>query len=140
MKLTWVSGDEAPQQVQYSGKTVTSEVATFSQADMCSEFLKIRFLFSFDPKHKDLRQDVLSLYIYRIRKSLGLYECYFLLELFFLDYIKFIFSTILVKIMWKGSYLLQPVANIVHFGRFLTSFVHYPCPCSILYLDFAPLF
>ncbi|RHN79115.1 putative phosphodiesterase I [Medicago truncatula] len=37
MRLTWVSGDKEPQQVQYGdGKTVTSEVTTFSQDDMCS--------------------------------------------------------------------------------------------------------
>ncbi|KAI4333044.1 hypothetical protein L6164_017899 [Bauhinia variegata] len=36
MKLTWVSGDKEPQQVQYNnGKTVTSEVTTFTQDDMC---------------------------------------------------------------------------------------------------------
>ncbi|KAB1227529.1 putative inactive purple acid phosphatase 27 [Morella rubra] len=35
MRLTWVSGDEAPQQVQYgSGKTEPSQVTTFSQDDM----------------------------------------------------------------------------------------------------------
>ncbi|GAA0186308.1 hypothetical protein LIER_33596 [Lithospermum erythrorhizon] len=38
MRLTWVSGDEAPQQVQFGGgKSVTSEVTTFSQNDMCSK-------------------------------------------------------------------------------------------------------
>ncbi|XP_050386634.1 probable inactive purple acid phosphatase 27 [Argentina anserina] len=37
MKLTWVSGDEKPQQVQYgNGKSQTSVVTTFSQADMQS--------------------------------------------------------------------------------------------------------
>ncbi|OIV99663.1 hypothetical protein TanjilG_17473 [Lupinus angustifolius] len=37
MRLTWVSGDNQPQQVQYGdGKKVTSEVTTFSQNDMCS--------------------------------------------------------------------------------------------------------
>ncbi|XP_066309836.1 probable inactive purple acid phosphatase 27 [Miscanthus floridulus] len=37
MKLTWVSGDGNPQQVQYGdGKSSTSEVATFTQDDMCS--------------------------------------------------------------------------------------------------------
>ncbi|KAI4323479.1 hypothetical protein L6164_023078 [Bauhinia variegata] len=36
MRLTWVSGDKEPQQVQYdNGKTVTSNVTTFTQADMC---------------------------------------------------------------------------------------------------------
>ncbi|TYH89920.1 hypothetical protein ES332_A13G015700v1 [Gossypium tomentosum] len=39
MRLTWVSGDKEPQQVQYGdGKSQTSEVTTFSAADMCSEF------------------------------------------------------------------------------------------------------
>jgi len=38
MRLTWVSGGKEPQQIQYAnGKTVTSTVSTFSQADMCSE-------------------------------------------------------------------------------------------------------
>ncbi|KAJ7949288.1 Purple acid phosphatase [Quillaja saponaria] len=37
MRLTWVSGDKEPQQAQYgSGKTVTSQVTTFSQDDMCT--------------------------------------------------------------------------------------------------------
>lgn len=37
MRLTWVSGDKEPQQIQYgNGKTVTSAVTTFSQEDMCS--------------------------------------------------------------------------------------------------------
>ncbi|XP_061353586.1 probable inactive purple acid phosphatase 27 [Gastrolobium bilobum] len=37
MRLTWVSGDNQTQQVQYGdGKTATSVVATFSQDDMCS--------------------------------------------------------------------------------------------------------
>ncbi|KAG9443632.1 hypothetical protein H6P81_014972 [Aristolochia fimbriata] len=41
MRITWVSGDKAPQQVQYAeGKSVTSEVATFTQDDMCSSPLK----------------------------------------------------------------------------------------------------
>ncbi|XP_004506354.1 probable inactive purple acid phosphatase 24 [Cicer arietinum] len=40
MKLTWVSGDKVPQHVHYlDGKTVTSTVTTFSQADMCSSVL-----------------------------------------------------------------------------------------------------
>ncbi|XP_014522753.1 probable inactive purple acid phosphatase 27 [Vigna radiata var. radiata] len=40
MRLTWVSGDEEPQQIQYAnGKAVTSTVTTFSQADMCSSAL-----------------------------------------------------------------------------------------------------
>lgn len=40
MKLTWVSGDKVPQQVQYGdGKTATSVVTTFSQDDMCSSAL-----------------------------------------------------------------------------------------------------
>ncbi|WVZ68519.1 hypothetical protein U9M48_017451 [Paspalum notatum var. saurae] len=37
MRLTWVSGDRNPQQVQYGdGKSSTSQVATFTQDDMCS--------------------------------------------------------------------------------------------------------
>ncbi|XP_014521523.1 nucleotide pyrophosphatase/phosphodiesterase-like [Vigna radiata var. radiata] len=37
MRLTWVSGEMKPQQIQYAnGKTVTSTVTTFSKADMCS--------------------------------------------------------------------------------------------------------
>ncbi|KAK1360460.1 Purple acid phosphatase [Heracleum sosnowskyi] len=37
MRVTWVSGDDSPQQVQYgNGKSQTSVVTTFSQADMCS--------------------------------------------------------------------------------------------------------
>lgn len=41
MRLTWVSGDDAPQQVQYGdGMSQTSVVTTFTQADMCSEFLR----------------------------------------------------------------------------------------------------
>ncbi|XP_020114415.1 probable inactive purple acid phosphatase 27 isoform X2 [Ananas comosus] len=40
MRLTWVSGDSNPQLVQYGeGKTATSQVATFTQADMCSSSL-----------------------------------------------------------------------------------------------------
>lgn len=39
MRLTWVSGDKEPQQVEYGddGKTQTSEVSTFTQENMCSE-------------------------------------------------------------------------------------------------------
>ncbi|GKU92222.1 hypothetical protein SLEP1_g5981 [Rubroshorea leprosula] len=38
MRLTWVSGDNKPQEVQYGGgKSETSEVTTFSQDDMCSD-------------------------------------------------------------------------------------------------------
>lgn len=38
MRLTWVSGDKKPQQVQYGdGKSQTSAVTTFSQDDMHSE-------------------------------------------------------------------------------------------------------
>ncbi|KAF9595166.1 hypothetical protein IFM89_037595 [Coptis chinensis] len=41
MKLTWVSGDKEPQQVQYGdGKSQASQVTTFTQADMCSGILK----------------------------------------------------------------------------------------------------
>ncbi|WOH04412.1 hypothetical protein DCAR_0623821 [Daucus carota subsp. sativus] len=37
MRVTWVSGDKTPQKVQYgNGKSQTSVVTTFSQADMCS--------------------------------------------------------------------------------------------------------
>ncbi|KAK7857524.1 putative inactive purple acid phosphatase 24 [Quercus suber] len=37
MRLTWVSGDKEPQQVQYKdGKTKLSEVTTFSQDNMCN--------------------------------------------------------------------------------------------------------
>ncbi|KAB1212497.1 putative inactive purple acid phosphatase 24 [Morella rubra] len=37
MRLTWVSGDNAPQQVQYGNVlSKTSVVSTFTQADMCS--------------------------------------------------------------------------------------------------------
>ncbi|XP_038875449.1 probable inactive purple acid phosphatase 27 [Benincasa hispida] len=38
MKLSWVSGDEEPQQVQYGkdGTLQTSQVSTFSQNDMCN--------------------------------------------------------------------------------------------------------
>ncbi|XP_044488172.1 probable inactive purple acid phosphatase 1 isoform X3 [Mangifera indica] len=40
MRLTWVSGDKGPQQVQYGdGKSETSQVSTFSQADMCSSLV-----------------------------------------------------------------------------------------------------
>lgn len=40
MRLTWVSGDKEPQQIQYgNGKKVTSTVSTFSQDDMCSSAL-----------------------------------------------------------------------------------------------------
>ncbi|XP_026659661.2 probable inactive purple acid phosphatase 27 isoform X2 [Phoenix dactylifera] len=36
MKITWVSGDNSPQEVQYGdGKSATSQVTTFTQADMC---------------------------------------------------------------------------------------------------------
>jgi hypothetical protein len=43
VRLTWVSGDKEPQQVQYgNGKTQTSEVTTFSQDNMCSsEFITL---------------------------------------------------------------------------------------------------
>ncbi|XP_050283475.1 probable inactive purple acid phosphatase 27 [Quercus robur] len=36
MRLTWVSGDKEPQQVQYENRKQTSEVTTFTQDDMCS--------------------------------------------------------------------------------------------------------
>ncbi|KAI5389863.1 hypothetical protein KIW84_075244 [Lathyrus oleraceus] len=40
MRLTWVSGDKEPQQIQYGdGKTVSSAVTTFSQDDMCSSLV-----------------------------------------------------------------------------------------------------
>ncbi|OEL18320.1 hypothetical protein BAE44_0020663 [Dichanthelium oligosanthes] len=36
MRLTWVSGDGRPQQVQYgAGKSAASQLATFTQKDMC---------------------------------------------------------------------------------------------------------
>lgn len=36
MKLTWVSGDQNPQEVEYgNGKMATSSVSTFTQKDMC---------------------------------------------------------------------------------------------------------
>ena len=37
MRLTWVSGDKEPQQVQYEGKSEGSEVVTFTQDDMCGK-------------------------------------------------------------------------------------------------------
>ncbi|XP_042480184.1 probable inactive purple acid phosphatase 27 [Macadamia integrifolia] len=41
MRLTWVSGEQQPQQVQYgNGKFQRSEVTTFTQKDMCSSPLK----------------------------------------------------------------------------------------------------
>ncbi|KAG2671755.1 hypothetical protein I3760_13G010100 [Carya illinoinensis] len=41
MRVTWVSGDKKPQQVQYGdGKMQTSVVTTFSQANMCSSPLE----------------------------------------------------------------------------------------------------
>ncbi|XP_059651941.1 probable inactive purple acid phosphatase 27 [Cornus florida] len=40
MRLTWVSGDKEPQQVQYGdGKSETSQVTTFSPDNMCSSAL-----------------------------------------------------------------------------------------------------
>ncbi|KAL9421070.1 hypothetical protein AB3S75_038601 [Citrus x aurantiifolia] len=37
MRVTWVSGDKEPQQVQYEdGKSETSKVTTFTQDDMCN--------------------------------------------------------------------------------------------------------
>ncbi|XP_059461887.1 probable inactive purple acid phosphatase 27 [Corylus avellana] len=40
MRLTWISGNMEPQQVQYgNGKTLTSEVTKFSQDNMCSSAL-----------------------------------------------------------------------------------------------------
>ncbi|KAK3003546.1 hypothetical protein RJ639_019481, partial [Escallonia herrerae] len=40
MRLTWVSGDKAPQHVEYgNGKSQASEVATFSQSHMCTSLL-----------------------------------------------------------------------------------------------------
>lgn len=40
MRITWVSGDKEPQEVQFGdGKSQTSEVSTFSQDDMCSNVL-----------------------------------------------------------------------------------------------------
>ncbi|XP_010931589.1 probable inactive purple acid phosphatase 27 [Elaeis guineensis] len=38
MKVTWVSGDNSPQQVQYGdGNSATSQVTTFTQDDMCGK-------------------------------------------------------------------------------------------------------
>ncbi|GJM92848.1 hypothetical protein PR202_ga09352 [Eleusine coracana subsp. coracana] len=40
MRLTWVSGDARPQQVQYAGgMSAISQVATFTQKDMCMSHL-----------------------------------------------------------------------------------------------------
>ncbi|KAL5760345.1 hypothetical protein ACOSQ2_019183 [Xanthoceras sorbifolium] len=40
MRVTWVSGDQEPQKVQYGdGKSETSQVSTFSKDDMCSSAL-----------------------------------------------------------------------------------------------------
>ncbi|XP_077219257.1 nucleotide pyrophosphatase/phosphodiesterase-like [Tasmannia lanceolata] len=40
MRLTWVSGDATPQQIQYGdGKSETSQVSTFTQKDMCDSGL-----------------------------------------------------------------------------------------------------
>jgi len=48
MRLTWVSGGEETQQVQYGdGETLTSTAKTFSQDDMCSEFLVLIFWYFF---------------------------------------------------------------------------------------------
>ncbi|KAG1365469.1 putative inactive purple acid phosphatase 24 [Cocos nucifera] len=38
MKVTWVSGDNSPQQVQYGdGKSATSQITTFTPDDMCGK-------------------------------------------------------------------------------------------------------
>ncbi|MCD7457310.1 hypothetical protein HAX54_034837 [Datura stramonium] len=38
MRVTWVSGDKTPQQLQYGdGKSQTSQVSTFTQNDMCTK-------------------------------------------------------------------------------------------------------
>ena len=51
MKLTWVSGNEKPQQVQYgNGKSQTSTVTTFSQDDMQSEFSSFYFSINYFPR------------------------------------------------------------------------------------------
>ncbi|KAJ4979818.1 hypothetical protein NE237_010598 [Protea cynaroides] len=40
MRVTWVSGDQNPQQVKYgNGNNQTSEVTTFTQKDMCSSVI-----------------------------------------------------------------------------------------------------
>ncbi|KAI3770466.1 hypothetical protein L6452_01600 [Arctium lappa] len=40
IRLTWISGDKNPQQVQYGdGKSQASQVSTFTQNDMCSSIL-----------------------------------------------------------------------------------------------------
>ena len=42
MRVTWVSGDNNTQQVQYAdGKSQISQPKTFTQNDMCSELLII---------------------------------------------------------------------------------------------------
>ncbi|CDP16457.1 unnamed protein product [Coffea canephora] len=41
MRITWVSGNDKPQEVQYGdGQSQTSQVTTFTQHDMCSSILK----------------------------------------------------------------------------------------------------
>lgn len=40
MRLTWVSGDKESQEVRYgAGKSQKSQVATFTQDDMCGKVL-----------------------------------------------------------------------------------------------------
>lgn len=58
MRLTWVSGDKEPQQVEYGddGKTQTSEVSTFTQENMCSE--SVPRLKTIKRKKKDGKCDV----------------------------------------------------------------------------------
>lgn len=42
MRVTWVSGDKTPQQLQYgNGKSQTSVVTTFTQDQMCSKFITL---------------------------------------------------------------------------------------------------
>jgi hypothetical protein len=56
MRLTWVSGDMEPQQVQYGdGNTLPSQVNTFTQDQMCCEFLNIPFFFLYEHHIRRMR-------------------------------------------------------------------------------------
>jgi len=46
MRLTWTSGDSAPQQVIYNGSNATSTVSTFTPAQMCCKCSNSSFLIS----------------------------------------------------------------------------------------------
>ncbi|KAJ4969952.1 hypothetical protein NE237_003051 [Protea cynaroides] len=50
MRLTWVSGDQTPQQVQFGNGKQTSQVTTFTQNDMCGEYLIYCLLHSFSAR------------------------------------------------------------------------------------------